>query len=125
MRTGLGFDLRSISAAAGAAVLVSMGAGIATLPTTAPAAAACFEDIGCTNDQYFATPVLFTLSCDALWTVRNFMYDEQGYCFQTARAQAVFSNEGCFITDGAAIPFNAFEVENIDRIRAVEREKGC
>jgi hypothetical protein len=125
MRTRAGLRLRSIAAATGTAVLLTVGAGIATLATTAPAAAACFEDIGCTDSQYFATPLLFTLSCDSLWTARNFMYDEHGYCFQTARAQAVFSNEGCFVTDGASIAFNAFEVENIDRIRAVEREKGC
>ena len=112
-------------AGAGTAALIAVGAGMATIAGTTPAAAACFEDVGCTNDHYMPVDLLRTMSCEALWTVRNFMYDEQGYCFQTARAQAVFSNEGCFVTNGSLIPFNPYELENIDRIGAVEREKGC
>jgi hypothetical protein len=101
-------------------------AGLASVTMAGPAAAACFESgVGCTHDHNIPRQVLRTLSCDALWTVRNFMYDEKGYCFQTAKAQAVFSNEGCFVTNAALIPFNAYERTNIDRIASVEREKGC
>jgi hypothetical protein len=101
-------------------------AGLATAAMAGPVAAACFESgVGCTDDHYIPKAVLRTLSCDALWTVRNFIYDEKGYCFQTAKAQAVFSNEGCFITNASLIQFNAYERTNIDRLVAVEREKGC
>jgi hypothetical protein len=86
----------------------------------------CFESgIGCTDDHNIPKSILRTLSCDALWTVRNMMYDTKGYCFQTAKAQAVFSNEGCYVVNASLIPFNAYERGNIDRIAAVEREKGC
>lgn len=117
--------IRALAAAAGIGAAAVTGGGFVSLAVTTPAAAACFEVVGCTNDQVMQVELLRTLSCDALWTVRNFMYDEQGYCFQTAKAQAVFSNEGCFITNGALVPFNAYERTNIDRIVAVEREKGC
>lgn len=106
------------------AVLIAAAAVFAA--TGGPAAAACFESgVGCTDDHNIPKSILRTLSCDALWTVRNMIYDEKGYCFQTAKAQAVFSNDGCFVTNASLIPFNAYERTNIDRIVSVEREKGC
>lgn len=90
------------------------------------AQAACFEDgIGCTNDHYIPKSRLSALSCDALWTVRNTIYDERGYCFRTARAKDVFSNEDCHVHNAADLRFNKYERANIDRIVAVERVKGC
>jgi hypothetical protein len=88
--------------------------------------AACFEDgIGCTNDHYIPKSRLTALSCDALWTVRNTIYDEHGYCFRTARAKDLFSNEDCHVSNAADLNFNKYERGNIDRIVAVERVKGC
>lgn len=90
------------------------------------ARAACFEDgIGCTNDHYIPKSQLKALSCDALWTVRNTIYDERGYCFRTARAKDVFSNEDCHVSNADDLNFNQYERGNIDRIVAVERVKGC
>lgn len=105
-----------------AAIAVAMAALLAMSDN---AMAACFEGIGCTDDHAISKGELRALSCDALWTVRNFIYDEKGYCFQTAKAQAVFSNDGCFIASAAQVPLNAYERTNIDRIVSVEREKGC
>ena len=90
------------------------------------AQAACFESgIGCTDTHSIAKSALSGLSCDALWTVRNTIYDERGYCFRTARAKDVFSNDGCSVTNAAQLAFNKYERTNIDRIVAVERQKGC
>ena len=102
-------------------------AAILGVGLTAPAAhAACFESgIGCTDDHTISKSELRGLSCDALWTVRNTIYDENGYCFRTARAKEIFSNEGCHVSNAAALKFNASERANIDRIVAVERSKGC
>ncbi len=102
-------------------------AAILVLSVLAPAAhAACFESgIGCTDDHAMSKSQLGALSCDALWTVRNTIYHENGYCFRTARALAVFSNDGCHVTDAARLGFNSFERTNVDRIVAVERAKGC
>ena len=91
-----------------------------------PARAACFESgVGCTNDHYISKGVLNTLSCDALWTVRNSIYDERGYCFRTERARESFSNDDCYVKDASRLKFNSYERTNIDRIVVVERKKGC
>ena len=104
-----------------------LAAAILGVSLAAPAAhAACFESgIGCTDDHYISKSQLGALSCDALWTVRNTIYDERGYCFRTARAQEVFSNDGCHVSNAASLNFNRFERANIDRVAAVERSKGC
>lgn len=101
-------------------------AGLGLALAAPPAQAACFESgIGCTGDHYIAKSQLRALSCDALWTVRNTIYDERGYCFRTERALAVFSNEDCHVSNAARLGFNSYERANIDRIVAVERAKGC
>jgi hypothetical protein len=89
------------------------------------ASAACFEDIGCTNAGVFSYPALRRLSCDSLWTVRNTIYYENGYCFRTSRGQAVFDNRGCSYNDAGMVPLNHYESQNISRIVRIEREKGC
>jgi hypothetical protein len=96
------------------------------MAASAPAKAACFEDgIGCTDSQYIPKSALRALSCDSLWTVRNTIYNERGYCFRTARAKAVFSNEDCSVTSTSQLDFNNYEQTNINRIVAVEKSKGC
>lgn len=99
-------------------------AGSALFAAT-PASSACFELIGCTDSEYFSQAQLRRLSCDALWTVRNTIFDENGYCFQTAKGQAVFSNVGCKYTVSGNVPLNKFERTNVERIKAVEAQKGC
>src|SRR4051794_13023496 len=69
--------------------------GFAVLSATIPVAAACYEDVGCTNDHVMPYPALQGLSCEQLWTVRNAIFQENGFCFRTKRALAVFSNDGC------------------------------
>lgn len=57
--------------------------------------------------------------------MRNTIYKENGYCFQTERAIAAFGNEGCSITNQAQVRLNAFERHNVALIKKVERRKGC
>ena len=91
-----------------------------------PAQAACFESgVGCTDDHYMSKQVLRTLSCDSLWTVRNTIFDENGYCFKTARARETFDNEDCYVRDAGKLKMNNYERANVDRIVAVESAKGC
>ncbi|MCX5515269.1 hypothetical protein C3941_22460 [Kaistia algarum] len=89
------------------------------------ARAACFEAIGCTDSQKMSLANLRTLSCDTLWTARNTIYYENGYCFRTARGQANFSNDGCTTSNQAAIRLNSYERANVQAITKVEREKAC
>jgi hypothetical protein len=103
-----------------AAALIGTGILAAT-----PALSACFELIGCTDSQYFSLAQLRRLSCDSLWTVRNTIFDENGYCFQTAKGKAVFSNIGCLYTVSGNVPLNKYERTNVERIKTVEAQKGC
>ena len=111
------FAAQRFAPAAAIAMLAAFASG--------PAAAACFEDVGCTNNQTMSTAALKQLSCDALWTVRNTIYDENGYCFKTARGKAVFSNAGCSYSNAASVPLNSYERTNISKVVAVEKQKGC
>jgi hypothetical protein len=91
-----------------------------------PVSAACFESgVDCTDNHDIPAAVLEPLSCDALWTVRNMIFDENGYCFQTAKAKAVFSNDGCQFTNMVSMPLNSYEIANIQTVRAVEKQKAC
>jgi len=96
-----------------------------TLFAASPAMSACFEMIGCTDSEYFSDADLRRLSCDALWTVRNTIFDENGYCFQTAKGKAVFSNAGCMYTVSGSVPLSRVESANVERIKAAEARKGC
>ena len=104
-------------------VAAALAGGVVLAAT--PAMSACFELIGCTDSEYFSEAQLRRLSCDALWTVRNTIFDENGYCFQTAKGKAVFSNAGCKYTVSGNVPLNKFERSNVERVKAVEARKGC
>jgi uncharacterized caspase-like protein len=65
-------------------------------------------------------------SCDALWYQRNKIFDDHGYCFTSARGQAVFSNVGCNpAMTGGAVPLTSTEKTLIAQIRALEKQQGC
>ena len=91
-----------------------------------PAMAGCYESgVDCTDDHNIPKSILRTLSCDALWTIRNSIYNEHGYCFKTAKAKSVFDNSDCSVTNPAYLGFNGYEQTNIDRIASVESEMSC
>ena len=100
-------------------------AAVALLFTGGSAFANCYENIGCDDSEVFARSDLRRLSCQALWEVRNAIYFQNGYCFKTERALDVFGNEGCFVTNQSRVRLNQFERQNISRIVAVEKQKGC
>ena len=85
----------------------------------------CYEGIGCISTTNVDRRALRQLSCQSLWEVCNRVYQDRGYCFQTERALAVFSNKGCQFTREAEVPFNSFERANIAAIREAEGRKGC
>ena len=109
-------------------ISVGLAAAAVAFAVLAPgaASAACFENgVGCTNTHNISYSALRRLSCDALWTVRNTIYYENGYCFHTRRGQSVFDNSGCSYDDAGMVPLNNYERNNIARVTKVEREKGC
>ena len=88
----------------------------------------CFENLGntgCPRQETFPLKDIRKLSCQNLWTVRNSIYNDRGYCFKTQTAIQTFDNSDCFVTDAGAIRFNEHEVRNISRIVKVEKEKHC
>ncbi len=93
--------------------------------STSSAFSNCYEIIGCTNSDHFATSDLENLSCQTLWEVRNQIYHENGYCFQSERAAATFSNDSCSISHAADVTLNNHERSNIERIKSVEKSRGC
>ena len=97
----------------------------AMLASTGAATANCYEIIGCDDSDYFRPADLRQLSCQSLWEVRNLIYQQNGYCFQTDRAKRAFGNAGCWITDQSEVRLNAYERENVGRIVAAENAKGC
>jgi YARHG domain len=77
-----GTKMRLVKATVGLSRYLS-AAGFVLL-AAAPASAACFEDVGCTDSQYMRAQDLRLLSCENLWMVRNTIFDENGLCFKTA-----------------------------------------
>jgi hypothetical protein len=67
---------------------------------------------------YFAR----SFSCQELWFMRNSIYHDMGYCFQTARAIRTFGNQGCFTRNPH---FNRHQRSNIAAITAAEDARGC
>jgi hypothetical protein len=108
----------SLRSAAVASALLTLACGPA-------AAKSCFEDVQCPWDHYIPKAQLWQLSCDSLWTVRNAIYHDNGYCFKTKRAKQVWGNQGCTYWDAADVPLNNYEQANISTIKSVEKQKGC
>lgn len=100
-------------------------AAVLALLTAGPSLAACYEDIGCTDSDSFAKADLRELSCQALWEVRNTIFQENGYCFQTRKAINYFGNDGCWISDQSKVKMSKIERDNVARIVSVENQFGC
>ncbi|MGH6923019.1 MAG: YARHG domain-containing protein [Propylenella sp.] len=111
------FALRAVRLACFALTLASF--------TTEPARADCYELIGCSDRDYMHIENLVQLSCENLWHVRNRIYDEHGYCFQTWRAQQAFDNSDCWVEEQADVELSEIEQYNITRIVGAESQNGC
>ena len=90
-----------------------------------PARADCFEGIGCTDSDWYDIDDLEALSCENLWYVRNRIYDENGFCFKTARARSQFDNSNCWVNDQANVKLSQVERHNVNEIVEAESENGC
>jgi YARHG domain len=109
--------LATVGMAAGFMLMMSAGA--------APVRADCYEDIGCTDSDSFDVDDLVELSCQNLWHVRNRIYDENGFCFKTARARAAFDNSDCWVRTQSKVQLSTIERHNVNAIVEAESENGC
>ncbi len=80
----------------------------------------------------FAATALLGLSgpafadvCSDLWTERNQIYKQAGYCFKTAQAIRVFGNAGCAYDDVRDVPLSARAQQRINQIVRMERAYNC
>jgi hypothetical protein len=98
---------------------------VVLLSFAAPSSASCLENVGCTNDHYMTLLEVQQLGCQNLYTLRNVIYRDNGYCFKTARAIAELGNDGCVHDDAGAVPLNAYERANVELVKQVETAKDC
>lgn len=70
-------------------------------------------------------PSLAQASCASLWSERNQIYKDAGYCFKTARAIRAFGNAGCSFDDINDVPLSARQRAAVRDIVAQERRMGC
>ena len=102
------------------------GVLIVVMASSSPASASCYDVFGCSNQTYFRVRDLTSgPNCEFLYTMRNEIYQENGYCFKTARAIRTFGNSGCRYDNVGAVPLNRFERANAAAIAQAERQLGC
>ena len=94
------------------------------LAASTPASAGCHL-IDCVENVVVKKWQVKTFSCQRLWILRNSIYDDAGYCFNTARGKKWFVNDGCLYDDVNDVPLSAVQRKNINTLRSVEIAKGC
>jgi hypothetical protein len=107
-------------------------AGIVALvgSLASPVFADCYDILGCTDHDAFSAHYDYLVArdgptCDFLFTMRNLIYSQHGYCFKTARAVQEIGNQDCHIQDMAAVPLSQIERNNVATIQRAERARNC
>ena len=69
--------------------------------------------------------LLSELSCEDLWTLRNSIFDEHGYCFTQRPEADKFDNSDCTQDAFSRLALNGNERDNVSVINDMERAKFC
>jgi hypothetical protein len=85
----------------------------------------CYENVGCPHKDRIPQEKAKELSCENLWLVRNTIFHQRGYCFQTARGRAEFDNGRCSTNAIADLQLNSVERANVATLRKIEASKSC
>lgn len=106
---------------------ISVLAATLLAAAASPARAECYDVYGCTDRNYFDVRTLLSPgpTCEFLYTMRNSIYAEHGYCFQSPRAIAAFGNANCRTSNPNALGFNRYESANASTILRAEQSMGC
>lgn len=104
--------------------------GLACNPAAAQIAASmespqCYEGVGCPHKDRIAEKQITSYSCDNLWTLRNTIFHQRGYCFTSARGKKEFSNSKCNVQAVSDLKLSAVEKDNVSTIEKMERQKRC
>ncbi len=90
------------------------------------AAADCYDVFGCTDrDRFRLNDLMSGPNCEFLYVMRNQIYAQHGYCFQTPRAIATFGNAGCVSSNVNALGLSAIELGNAATILQAEQAMRC
>ena len=106
---------------------VSAAAVLVALTFAAGAARAdCYDVFGCTDRNAFKlADLLAGPTCEFLYTMRNGIYAQHGYCFHTARGKATFGDANCVSGDPERLGLSRLEKSNAATILKAEKVKGC
>jgi hypothetical protein len=85
----------------------------------------CYENIGCPHKDPISEEQIEDFSCENLWLVRNTIFHQRGYCFQTPRGRANFDNSHCLADSVSELDLSPTEMHNVSVIREMERHKNC
>ncbi len=107
------------------AAVVALAASLAS-----PVLADCYDILGCTDKDAFSAHYSYLVAadgptCDFLYTMRNLIYSQHGYCFKTARAIQEIGNSGCRFQNMADVPLSRIERNNVATIQRAETAKRC
>lgn len=72
-----------------------------------------------------AAPALAADPCDELWSERNAVYAEAGYCFRTPRAIRAFGNANCRYDSLRDVPLSARDRAKVADIVREEQRNAC
>lgn len=85
----------------------------------------CYENMGCPHKDSILEEQIDQFSCENLWLLRNTIFHQRGYCFQTARGRANFNNSHCLSNSISELKLSEIEKENVATVRKMEQRKGC
>ena len=85
----------------------------------------CYEGVGCPHQDRITQEQARDLPCDNLWLVRNTIFHQRGFCFQTARGRKEFDNRRCSANSVAELKLSEVEKANVATLEKVERGKNC
>jgi YARHG domain-containing protein len=85
----------------------------------------CYENVGCPHKDRITEAQTRGMSCENLRLVRNTIYHQRGFCFQTKRRQAEFDSSRCTVKTLAGLQLSEVEQANIATLEGIERRKRC
>jgi hypothetical protein len=103
-----------------------VAAGLGAMSVGPAWAGECYDVFGCTDTDVFKlNDLLDGPNCDFLWTMRNQIFKDHGYCFKTERGIATFGNDGCTANTMTEAGLSPIESANVTTIQKAEKAMSC
>lgn len=85
----------------------------------------CYEVVGCPHKDRISAKAAGELSCENLSLVRNTIFHQHGYCFETKAQMEIFDNSQCHTHALAELHLSKVERANVATLQRVEKRKQC